>query len=88
MDVQDVFYSLPAGDGVDDYAKATDTLNKHFNPLSNVPFERHKFRTTSQNEGETVEQYIVRLWQKAETCEFGDANAVNIQIRDQIIEKM
>ena len=87
MDVQDVFYTLPAGDGVDDYAKAKDALNKHFNPLSNVPFERHKFRTTSQNEGETVEQYIVRLRQKAETCEFGDANAVNIQIRDQIIEK-
>ena len=87
MDVQDVFYTLPAGDGVDDYAKAKDALNKHFNPLLNVPFERHKFRTTSQNEGETIEQYIVHLRQKAEMCEFGDANAVNIQITDQIIKK-
>ena len=86
MDFQDVFYTLPAGEGNNAYAKAKDALGKYFSPLSNVPFECHQFRT-SQNESETVEQYIVRLRQQAETCYFGDANAIDIQIRDQIVEK-
>ena len=47
-----------------------------------------QFRTTSQNESETIEQYIVGLRQKAETYDFGDANDIDIQIRDQIVEKM
>ena len=68
MDVQDVFVTLPNGEG-------------------DVPFERHKFRTTDQGQGESVEQYIVRLRQKAEPCEFGNNNAVEIQIRDQVIKK-
>ena len=87
MDVQDVFYTLAAGTGDDAYEKAKDALNTYFNPLSNVPFERHQFRTTAQKENETIEQYIVRLRQKAESCEFGNADAVDIQIRDQIVEK-
>ncbi|MCG8032586.1 MAG: aspartyl protease family protein, partial [Candidatus Thiodiazotropha taylori] len=87
MDAQDIYYTLPEGQGEDAYEKAKDSLNTYFNPLSNVPFERHQFRTTVQNEGESIEQYIVRLKQKAETCEFGTENDVNIQIRDQIVEK-
>ena len=59
--MQDVFFTLPNGEGDNAYAKAKDALTKYFIPLSNVPFERHKFRTTVQGQGESVEQYIVRL---------------------------
>ena len=85
--MQDVFFTLPNGEGDNAYAKAKDALTKYFSPILNVPFKRHKFRTTVQGQGESVEQYIVRLRQKAETCEFGHNNAVEIQIRDQVIEK-
>lgn len=87
MDVQDVFYTLATGGGDNAYAKAKDAWIKYFNPLPNVPFERHQFRITAQKDNETIEQYSVCLRQKAESCDFGEANAVDIQIRDQIVEK-
>ena len=87
MDVQDVFFTLPNGEGDNAYAKAKDVLTKYFSPLLNVPFDRHKFRTTVHGQDESVAQYIVRLRQKADTCEFRNNNAVEIQIRDQEIEK-
>ena len=43
------------------------------------------FRETSQLANETVEQFVTRLGQKAQTCEFGDAATVDEQIRDQVI---
>ena len=45
------------------------------------------FRETSQLAKETVEQFVTRLRQKAQTCEFGDAATVDEQIRDQVISK-
>ena len=42
------------------------------------------FRNASQRDDETIEQFITRLRQKAETCEF---TKVEEHIRDQIIEK-
>ena len=87
LDVQNVFFTLPNGKGDNAYAKAKDVLTKYFSPLSNVPFDRHKFRTTVHGQDESVAQYIVRLRQKADTCEFRNNNAVEIQIRDQKIEK-
>ena len=46
------------------------TLEKYFNPQSNVLYERLLFWNMAQNESETIEQYITRLWQKAVTCNF------------------
>lgn len=65
--------------GSDNYRKAT--------AQANVPYERLCFRETSQLANETVEQFVTRFRQKAKTCEFGDANAVEEQIRDQVINK-
>ena len=45
------------------------------------------FREMSQLPSETVEQFVTRLRQKAQSCEFGDASAVDEQIRDQVISK-
>ena len=41
----------------------------------------------SQLPSETVEQFVTRLRQKAQSCEFRDAAAVDEQIRDQVISK-
>ena len=42
------------------------------------------FKNTSQRNDETIEQFITRLRQKAETCEF---TKVEEHVRHQIIEK-
>ena len=40
-----------------------------------------------QLHNETIEQYITRLRQRAETCEFGNRNAIDERIRDQVVDK-
>ena len=49
--------------------------------------KRHTFRQMSQKPDETIDQFIVRLRMKADTCDFKDANAIEEQIREQVIEK-
>ena len=62
-------------------------MDKYFKPQANIPYERFCFREMSQLPSETVEQFVTRLRQKAQSCEFGDAAAVDGQIRDQVISK-
>ena len=62
-------------------------MDKYFKPQANVPYERLCFREMSQLPSETVEQFVTRLRQKAQPCEFRDAAAVGEQIRDQVISK-
>ena len=57
--------------------KAEDDLDNYFKPQANVPYERLCFREMSQLPSETVEQFVTRLRQKAQSCEFGDAAAVD-----------
>ena len=45
-------------------------LDYNFVPKLNIPFERHLFRKISQESGETVDQFMCRLQQRAATCEF------------------
>ena len=59
-------------------------LDDYFVPKVNVPFERHLFKQMSQIVGETVDQSVCRLRQKAITCDFPN---VDEAIRDQLIEK-
>lgn len=87
MDVQDIFFTLPEGTGDNVYAKALNALDKYFKPQANVPYERSVFRSMAQSTQETIEQYITRLRQRAETCEFGNRDAIDERIRDQIIDK-
>ena len=87
LSVQDIFFTLDEGTGENNYLKAKDVLDKYFKPQANVPYERLCFREMSQLPSETVEQFVTRLRQKAQSCEFGDAAAVDEQIRDQVISK-
>ena len=67
------------------YAKAMRSLDAHFLPQVNVPFQRHHFRQANQEESETADQFDTRLFQLAENCNFGTAKEENI--RDQLIDK-
>ena len=82
MQLQDIYFTLK-GD-LSKYDDAEKALTQYFQLSINVPFERHVFRNASQRDDETIEQFITRLRQKAETCEF---TKVEEHIRDQIIEK-
>ena len=82
MQLQDTYFTLK-GD-LSKYDDAEKALTQYFQLSINVPFERHVFRNASQRDDETIEQFITRLRQKAETCEF---TKVEEHIRDQIIEK-
>ena len=89
QDVQDIFDTLadpkPVSEHDTAYAKAMRSLVPHFLPQVNVPFERHQFRQAKQEDSETADQFVTRLFQLAETCDFGTTKEE--QIRDQLIDK-
>ena len=83
MNLQDIYFAL-VGEGTEKpYAEAVKILDDHFTPQANVPFERHLFHKMEQASGETVDQFVCRLRQKAATCEFTETNEA---IRDQLID--
>ena len=85
MDVQEIYFTL-AGEGEGtDFEATLKVLDDYFVPKANIPFERHLFRQISQENGETVDQFVCRLRQRAATCEFG-ANEGDY-IRDQLIDR-
>ena len=84
-DVQDIFDVLPDTGGAKDYQKAEDALTGHFVIQVNIPYERHLFREMVQAEGETVDQFAVRLRRKAQQCDYGEQ--MEAQIRDQIVSR-
>ena len=52
-------------------------------PRKNITFERHKFNTRNQAEGESIDQYATELQTLASSCEFGDLK--DSLIRDRIV---
>ena len=84
MELQEIYYTLVPEDQETTFNDCLAALDNYFTPKVNVPFERHVFRQMQQLEGETIDQFVCRLRQKAISCEFPD---VNEAIRDQIIEK-
>ena len=89
QDVQDIFDTLtdpgPVPEGDTEYAKAMRSLDGYFFPQVNIPFERHEFRQAKQEELETADQFVMKLFQLSEHCEFGEAKEEHI--RDQLIDK-
>ena len=88
MDVQKKIYFTLAGEGEGegtDFEATLKVLDDYFVPKANIPFKRHLFRQISQENGETVDQFVCRLRQWAATCEFG-ANEGDY-IRNQLIDR-
>ena len=71
-------------DTATEYEKTVRTLNAYFVTKLNEPYERHVFRSITQQDGETVDQFIARLRKQAQNCNFNDPD---VDIRDQVIDK-
>lgn len=91
FEVQDIFDDLqdpgPIPEEDDDvFQEAIRKLDHHFRAEENVPYERHVFRHIAMTEGETADQYVIRLKKQAKHCNFGIN--LNDNLRDQLIEQI
>ena len=84
LNFQELYYMLLTGTDIKLFTESTELLDNYFAPQLNVPFERHQFRQMEQASGESVDQFVCRLRQKAIFCEFEN---VDEAIRDQLIER-
>ena len=82
--VQDIFDTLPDKGDDRNFDAAVTALDKHFNPLVNKFYERHKFRQMAQQDRDSVDQFIARLRQQAARCQYADTEQ---NLLDQLIEK-
>ena len=82
-DVQDIFYTLSDTGTAKEYKRAVDALNGYFIQEVNPAFARHTFRQMTQETDESVEQFVTRLRQAVEGCDYG-ADGDN-EIRDQLL---
>ena len=82
--VQDIFDTLPDKGYDRNFDAAVTALDKHFNPLVNKFYERHKFRQMAQQDRDSVYQFIARLRQQAARCQYADTEQ---NLLDQLIEK-
>ena len=72
-ETQEAFETLTPADNM--YDKALEVLNTHFAVIKNIPFERSVFHQARQKQGESTEQFVIRLCKLASTDD---------QIRDQV----
>ena len=70
MDAQNINFTIESNGGDVSFQATLQVLDYNFVPELNIPFERHLFRKISQESGETVDQFMCRLQQRAATCEF------------------
>jgi hypothetical protein len=82
--IRDILKTYPEGTrGTDaEFDKTLTCLSNHFKEKKNVPKARQKFMSLSPQQGETVENYVLRLKTAADDCEFQDKDD---QIRDKLI---
>ena len=66
-----------------DPEKILSALGDHFMPQKHLLFERVKFGFANQAEHETIDQYVARLRQLAESCEF--EGLCESLIRDRLV---
>ena len=48
-----------------------DRFQAHFTPKRNITYERHRFNSRVQQQGETFDSFITDVKTKAKSCEFG-----------------
>ena len=65
------------------YAEAVHTFDKFFGVRKNLIFERARFNSRDQMEGESTEQYLLVLHALARNCEYGQLQEE--LIRDRIV---
>ena len=87
--MQDIYFTFQdapvPGENETVYTVAMRQLDNYFSPQVNSAYERHLFRAMKQSPNETIDQFITRLRQKSDFCDYGENTDENI--RDQVIEK-
>lgn len=81
LESQEIFDTLNPAD--DTYQSALQAFIDHFSVQKNIPFERSKFHSCKQKQGESIEQFVTNLRKLASTCDYG--TETDNQIRDQVI---
>jgi transposase InsO family protein len=94
-DIQELVYNLPGAIEEYDPARKNDVytsliekLNDHFSPIQNSTFERHLFRSLQQKENEKISDFVIRLRNQANKCNFGSTQkeTIEINLKDKIID--
>jgi hypothetical protein len=70
LDNSEAGVSSKASKTDDEYEIALKILDEYFSPKANVPYERHVFRQMKQEDGETVDQFVVKLRNQAKNCSY------------------
>lgn len=73
------------GEVVSDYVEALQLLDAVFLRQNNMPLQRSIFRTIKQLQDESTAAFVSRLREQAAFCGFGDDEAVEKAIKDQIV---
>ena len=61
-------------------------LTEHFEPKTNVIYERYVFNTTDQLSSDSVDDYVCRLRELSRSCKYNDmADPVEEMIRDRLV---
>ena len=79
-------YNTFSFDNVDDNMKFNIIIEKfdeYCSPRKNITFQRYKFFTCRQKEGQSFDQFVTELKKLSQDCEFGEL--CNSLIRDVII---
>ena len=84
-DVYEIYDTLNLGADEENYDDTKDQLETYFNPRKNTQFEIFEFRNMKQLKGETIDQFTLRLRQKAKNCAFTNAEP---EIKSQFIQGM
>ena len=66
-----------------EYRQVVQKFDEYFKVRKNLVYERASFNLANQLADESAEQFITRLHQLAENCEFGDLK--NEMIRDRLV---
>lgn len=66
-----------------DFKKAIKALDDIYKAGDGVELQEFKFRDTKQNEGESIDAYVIRLRQLAKFCQFNDDDR---ELKSQIIQ--
>eukprot|EP00112_Aurelia_sp_Birch-Aquarium-sp1_P015232 Seg336.2 transcript_id=Seg336.2/GoldUCD/mRNA.D3Y31 product="hypothetical protein" protein_id=Seg336.2/GoldUCD/D3Y31 len=80
--IREIFKQIPDTGNEDDYNLAKEKLREHFEPQKNCSYEVYRYRKSTQESQETLDQFHTRLRSVAETCEFTD---LEFEIEEQII---
>ena len=72
--VREIFRQIPENGNDDDFDKAIELLNTHFEQQKHRLYDVYEFRQAKQGSAETLDQYYTRLRTWSKRCDFADAD--------------